>query len=172
MDTAAIQQALTPLVGLPLRHIGRAANLMWLHFGELREVTTREGGSKVVGDWALHVQCAWRLCRHGGIVVAYRDYYYSPENEPLDDWDVPGKSRFDHTVQSLQMEFDATPPAALSIVADDVGGFSISLSRDYRLDVFPDDSSHDEYSEHWRLFEPYMDREHFVVPCRNLARSD
>ena len=164
MNTTAIQQALTPLVGRPLRSIGRAANLLWLHFGEMREVPARGGGTKSVGEWAIHVQCAWRLCRDGRIVVAYRDYYYSPEGDALDDWDAPGRSRFDQTAAALNADFDANSPSVLSVTTDDVGGFSLALSHDYRLDVFPDDSSHDNYSEHWRLFEPRADREHFVVP--------
>jgi len=164
MNTTAIQQALTPLVGLPLRSIGRAANLLWLHFGEMREVATRRGGTKTVGDWAIHVQCAWLLCRDGRIVVAYRDYYYSPDGDALDDWDTPGKSRFDQSATALSVEFASASPSVLSVTTDDVGGFSLALGHDYRLDVFPDDSSHDEYAEHWRLFEPQADSEHFVVP--------
>jgi hypothetical protein len=163
MNTTAIQQALMRLVGLPLRFIGRAANLLWLHFGATHEVAARGGGTKTVGDWAIHVQCAWRLCRHGRIELAYRDYYYSADGDALDDWDTPGKSRFDRLAAVLGREFETTPPVVHSVTTDDVGGFSLTLSHDYRLDVFPDHSSHDDDSEHWRLFEPGSDREHFVV---------
>jgi hypothetical protein len=79
MDTTAIQQALTPLVGLALRCAGRATNMLWVHFGEMHEVAAYRGGTKTVGDWAIHVQCAWRLCRRGRIEIAYRDYCYSPD---------------------------------------------------------------------------------------------
>jgi len=75
----AIHQALAPLVGLPFRCIGRATNLLWLHFGELHEVSDRRGGTKDVGDWAVHIQCPWRISRHGRILIAYHDYYYSPD---------------------------------------------------------------------------------------------
>src|SRR5688572_24733441 len=164
MDTTAIQDALTPLVGLPLCCAGRAANMLWVQFGEMHEVAAYRGGTKTVGDWAIHVQCAWRLCRRGRIELAYRDYYCSPEGNALDDWDTPGKSRFDHLAEILNADFEATRPCVLSVTTDDVGGFSLALSEDYRLDVFPDDSSRDDYSEHWRLFEPASDKEHFVVP--------
>ena len=166
MNTDAVQQALTPLVGLPLRSLGRTANLLWLHFGEMHEVAVPGGGTKTVGDWAIHVQCAWRLCRHGHIEVAYRDYYYSPVGDALDDWETPGKNRFDQQAASLVAGFETSAPQVLSFTTDDVSGFSLALSGDYRLDVFPDDSSSDDYSEHWlwRLFAPASDREHFVVP--------
>jgi hypothetical protein len=164
MNTNAIQQALTPLTGLPLRSIGRAANLLWLHFGKMRKVATHGGATKTVGDWAIHVQCAWRLCRQGRIEVAYRDYYYSPNGDALDDWDTPGQSRFDQQAASLVAGFETRPPEVLSFTTDDVGGFSLVLSDGYRLDVFPDDSSRDDYSEHWRLFVPASEKEHFVIP--------
>jgi hypothetical protein len=166
MNTDAIQQALTPLVGLPLRSVGRTAILLWLDFGEMHEVAGHAGGTKTVGDWAIQVQCSWRLCRRGRIEVAYRDYYFSPEGDALDDWVTPGKSRFDHIAQVLSSKFETSPPVVRSFTTDDVGGFSLALSGDYRLDVFPDDSNSDDYSEHWhwRLFAPGSDKEHFVVP--------
>jgi hypothetical protein len=166
MNTDAIQQALTPLVGLPLRSVGRDSILLWLHLGEMHEVVAGGGGTKIVGDWAIQVQCSWRLCRRGRIEVAYRDYYFSPKGDALDDWITPGKSRFDHLAQVLSCQFETSPPLVLSFTTDDVGGFSLALSGDYRLDVFPDDSSSDDYSGHWlwRLFAPAPDREQFVVP--------
>jgi len=51
MSIGTVQQALAPILGQPLRSIGRAANMVWLHFGELREIPTRDGGTKMVGDW-------------------------------------------------------------------------------------------------------------------------
>ena len=163
MDTARVHQALTPLVGLQLRCVGRAANMLWVQFGEMHEVPAYRGGAKTVGDWAIHVQCVWRFCRHGRIELAYRDYYYGPDGDVLDDWDTPGKSRFDRMAETLNAEFEASRPRVLSATADDVGGFSLFLSEDFRFDVFPDDSSRDEYSEHWRMFQPASDKEHFVV---------
>jgi len=164
MNNAAIQQALMPLVGLPLRCVGRGANMLWLHFGKMREVATRDGGAKQVGDWAIHIQCAWRLCQDGHIKLAYRDYYYSPEGDALDDWDTLGNSHFDQSAVALNAKLESVRPCVVSVATDDVGGFSLSLSHDFRLDVFPDGSTLDEYSEHWRLFKPASDGEHFVVP--------
>ena len=117
-----------------------------------------------MGEWAIHIQCPWRICRDGRIVVAYRDYYYSPEGDALDDWETSGKSRFDHLTQTLRTEFAASPPKVLSVSTDDVGGFSLAFSDNYRFDVFPDDSRLDDHAEHWRLFEPQTERDHFVVP--------
>lgn len=160
MDMTAINQALAPLLGLPFRRIGRATNLLWLHFGEMHEVSDRRAGTKVVGDWALHIQCPWRISRQGRILIAYHDYYWGPDGKPVEDWDVVGKTRFDLAASKLCAEFTATPPAVVSVQPDDVGGFCVHFSGDYRLDVFPADS--DQSSEHWRIFQPGVDRRHFV----------
>jgi hypothetical protein len=155
-------RALQQLSDLALRDIGRAANMLWLAIGELRESVSPLGNPRIVGEWALHVQCVWRICQRGHIVVGYRDFYYGESGEPLDDWDTPGNSRFDTTVAALRQQFAAAPPFIKSIIVDEVGGFSIHLTGDYRLDVFPDHSKTE--CEHWRLFRPGDDQSHFVFP--------
>ncbi len=50
-----VQQELRKLVGLELTATARAADLRGFHFGELRPYRGR-----TVGEFALHVQCAWR----------------------------------------------------------------------------------------------------------------
>ena len=167
MNTTTIHQALAPLVGHPLRTIGRAANMVWLHFGEMREVTTRDGGTKTVGDWAVHVQCPWRISKRGRIVIAYRDFYYSPVGDVLDDWDTAGASQFDSAAVSLRTEFETDPPVVTSVQPEDVVGFSIYFSHDYRLDVFPDCSS--DLSEYWRIFQPGDSSKHFVFSSHGPA---
>jgi len=152
--------ALAPLEGLPLRSLGRAANLLWLHFGTLREVPTRSGGTKTVGDWALHIQCPWRLARQGEIVVASSDFYYNFAGDPLDDWDKSGKSRFDHAAAALSAEFEVNGPAVLSVTPDSFGGFTLWFAYYYHLDVFPNSSY--PSTEHWRIFQPGKLESHFV----------
>ena len=160
METTTIQEALEPVVGLPLRCIGRAANMLWLHFGEMREVKVRSGGRKSVGDWAIHVQCPWRISRLGRIVIAYHDFYKSPDGDALDDLDTSGRSRFDSMAARLCTEFETTSPVVGSVAPDDVGGFSVRFSRNYRLDVFP--AASDDSSEHWRVFQTGATSKHFV----------
>ena len=69
-DQITIQ--LQALVGLKLSIARRAADMLVLHFGTIREVESRSlSGRKkdakkgTVGDYALHIQCAWRLFRPG-----------------------------------------------------------------------------------------------------------
>jgi hypothetical protein len=134
--------------------------MLWASFGELRDSLSPLGRMRTTGEWALHVQCAWRLCRHGHIVLAYRDFYYNSDGDALDDWDDPGKSHFDVTTTSLQKLFAQHPPCVTSIAVDELGSITLSFTDDYKLDVFPDDSRLD--CEHWRLFKPGVEDSHFV----------
>jgi hypothetical protein len=165
--TEELSNALQPLVGLPLRCLGRAANLLWVHFGELRESLSPRGQLRTVGEWALHIQCPWRIRQGTNVVVASGEFCYGSAGEALDDWDKPGKSKFDVTAATLENEFSAFPPSVTSIYIDEVGGFTIELTNDYRLDIFPDRSTSN--TEHWRLFQPGIDHRHFVFP---MERSD
>ena len=87
-----IQTALDVLIGQSLWSSGRAADLEWFEFGSRVTVKDSRGETKQVGEYALHVQCAWRIRCNGKVVVASRDLYYPPEeNEegPADfNWDV------------------------------------------------------------------------------------
>jgi hypothetical protein len=160
MIAGEIDQSLSRINNLPLRSVGRAANMLMLGIGEFRDSFSRVGRICIVSEWALHVQCAWRICQRGRIILAYRDFYYSASGDPLDDWGTPGNSFFDITSVPLNEQFLASPPYVMSISVDDVGGFSIRLTQDYRLDVFPEDSRTD--CEHWRLFQSGVEQNHFV----------
>jgi hypothetical protein len=114
-----------------------------------------------VGDYALRVQCAWRITGPNGIVVASRDRYFpagDPNNEPPDwQWDVQGANRCDELVKAWSSGHAYVVGSAR---ADSLGGLTLDLSQEFRLEVFPDDSLD---SEHWRLLRPATDAPHFVV---------
>lgn len=155
-----IYQALTPLLGLPLRNISRSANLLCLHFGDPRVVPDRSAGAKSVPDWTMQIQCPWRISQNGRIVIAYRDFYYS--DVPLSNLAVMNKSRFNSVLDTLSAEFDATPPVVGAVETDDSGAFSVHLSYGYRLEVFPAESM--ESGKHWRFFQPGGEGGSFVFP--------
>ena len=160
-----IEHTLKVIVGMPMWSIGRAADLEWFQFGMQRPAPTHKGGIKTVGEYALHVQCAWRIISLHGIVVASRDRYY-PAGDNLDedllqfDWDRPGVNRCDERVSILMEKYKETPLVVEAIEADSIGSLQIILSDGYALQIFPDDSLEGEY---WRLFQPSMEKEHFVV---------
>lgn len=159
-----IEETLQCLLGLPLWGASRAADLESFQFGDRRTVSSRRGGTKEVGEYALHVQCAWRIVGKYGIVVASRDRYYPAGNAdefpPDFEWDCPGANRCDERVAVLFKETANSPLAVEAIQADNAGSIYLTLSGGYKLEVFPDDSLPGEY---WRLFQPSKETEHFVI---------
>jgi hypothetical protein len=136
-------------------------------FGERRKSVTGRGTPREVGEWALHVQCAWRISQDSRIVVGDRDLYY-PENYNQGDvipeefdWDV-GPNRRDRLLISL---FAAHDFVVQSIEVGTVGSLRLRLTRGISLEIFPNDSISIEY---WRLFEPDKDGPHFVVTPKGL----
>jgi len=163
-----VQKALDILIGKPLWSSGRAADLEWFAFGERRTVKGFRGVVKEVGEYALHVQCAWRI-RHGDqMVVGSRDLYVpaeESEDEPEDfNWDAQGANRRDKRIAEL-FQNETRQFLVKQVQVGEAGSFTISFDGEYALDVFPDDSLRDE---HWRIFQPSSDVPHFVVSGSGL----
>ena len=163
LKQTTLQEVLAPLIGLPLRSIGRAADMLWVHFGEWREVPSIRGGTHTVGEWALHVQCPWRITRPPAILVGRGDCYYEAASDEPFNWETSDESRFDREAMPLNDEFENSPPLVEAVDVDAVGGFCLRLTRGYRFEIFPDVTS-DSVSEHWRLFRPGSEESHFVFP--------
>ena len=161
-----IQRSLEPLIGIPLWSSGRAADLEWFHFGQSRTVTAH-GRTKEVGEYALHIQCAWRI-RHGDrVVVGSRDLYNPPqESDDLEnfDWEVQRANRRDRGIAEL-FQNETRQFMVRDVEVSEAGAFTISFDDEYDLDVFPDDSLS---GEHWRIFKPSGEEPHFVVTGEGL----
>ncbi len=72
------------LVGLRLSIIRRAADMLVLHFGTIRP---RPSGEGTVADYALHVQCPWRLDSPKGTVTGRDDLWeYAGPGERPPNW--------------------------------------------------------------------------------------
>jgi hypothetical protein len=175
-DVARIERELAVLVGLPLCNSHRAADLLVVHFGALThgvsERGPRKGQPTKYGEYALHVQCTWRIAGPDGIVTGRPDRFY-PHSDLLrwredwhwfddPDWDSSqlNANRWDERIQPW---LAAGPYVVEGVAADPLGGLRISLAGRFALDVFPDSSDDTEYSEYWRFFKPDDPRPHFVV---------
>jgi hypothetical protein len=158
-----IEQQLSKLIGTKLQCVGRASNLLWLGLGDVIQIS-RRGKVEEGTEYAIHVQCTWRITLDNKIIVASRDFY-SPNstwnyNEEF-EWDVQGNNRFDERVASLLVSEKQL--IVEQVESDMLGGLRLFLSNDYLLEVFPDSSEDDEYSEHWRFFSRKEKSAHLVV---------
>jgi hypothetical protein len=147
---------LSELIGLPLTAARRAADMRTFQFGILRRV---DRGS--VGDFALHVQCPWRIEGPVGIVTGRLDLW-----EPVED-DAPFDENRDYeTSPNLQdarlqrwFEQDGASLVVQAVDADDFGGAAVNLGQGFVLRLFPAGTR----GEDWRLFRPNTDAPHLVV---------
>jgi hypothetical protein len=168
-----LTKILKNLLDLPLWSIGRAGSLEWFAFGsERREIPLKNGKYKTVSDYALHVQCSWRIRDKNKILIASRDRFYPSGADPYAEidnfeWDKDGANQLDQRITEF-MARETLPLNVRQIVADDIGSFKLKLNDTYFFEVFPDNSIATEY---WRLFRPYSDQEHFVCTNEGIKRE-
>jgi hypothetical protein len=55
-----------------------------------------------------------------------------------------------------------------AVSADTYGGAELQLTGGYALQLFPAETGEFSHSEHWRLFRPGSDAEHFVVKTNGI----
>ncbi len=164
-----IEQTLEVLVGMPLWGSPRAANMQMFQFGRQIDDVTRNGKAVLIGEYGLHVQCAWRIVQVATIVVAASDRYLAAGDDPYKDYEdfdsVEQPNLLDERITALFAAWAANPLVVESVEADMVGGLRIALTRQYMLDVFPSDSLG---REHWRLLPNRPKRDHFVVTGQDI----
>lgn len=149
-----IERHLSVLDGLDVSAVHHAANMLTVQFGPLKVVTNLRGAAKYVGEWALHVQCNWRIER-AGVIVATQD-------------DLSGADEKAHRAAERLDELLAKqgPTAVTGLSASELGGVCISLPRNLRLVIQPDGAVGEE---DWRFFEPDSDAKHFVIEGGKVA---
>ena len=164
-----VQRELQKLVGLDLTATARAADMRGFHFGKLRPYRGR-----TVREFALQVQCAWRIAAPEGVLTGRSDLWepvedLSGEDFERWDWERDGNLQDRRIAEWLGHDdpragacLDAVnPPVVLAARATLCGGAEIDFSGGSCLTLFPAGSA----GEDWRLFRPGGDEDtpHFVV---------
>src|SRR5215831_10483944 len=114
--------ALSRLIGLPLTAARRAVDMRTFQFGTLRPVS---GGS--VGDFALHVQCPWRIEGPDGIVAGRLDLWEPiEENAPFDEnWSYEKSPNLQDAL--MKQWLSENDLVVTNVDADEFGGAVISF---------------------------------------------
>jgi hypothetical protein len=157
-DRERAQSALRQLVGLPLVASGLAASMPTWQFGELRSLAGRTG-KRIVGDFALHVQCPWRLVAGGAVVVRTECLVFNGE---LGTDETNAIIRFR---QCLDPWLESVPKrwrAVEGVTVDEFGGCRIMMAEGAVLEAFATART-SVATEEWRLFRPGQDDRHVVM---------
>jgi hypothetical protein len=155
---------LLELVGKPLWTCRRAADMATFQFGRRIQVRAHDGRSKEVGEYALHVQCDWRVVKRNAILVGSRDLYYPAGyvgggDIPVQfNWDRDANRR-DELLRALFAD-ETKSFTVRKVVVGNAGACLIELEDDISLEIFPDDSSEDE---HWRVFATQDSTKEIVI---------
>jgi hypothetical protein len=158
---------LGPLVGLKLNVAGHAADMRT--FGFMTPVTVTELPAE---EWALHIQCPWRMEIPGEIVTGSADWWRTEDgSDPPEDWDpATGGS-----LQALRLReiFEDTRPMkgplrnrterfiVTEVNVSTSGDLAIGLTDGLRICVFPSGCR----GEFWRVFKRGSDS-HIVCEGR------
>lgn len=158
-----MESELSLLVGKALWACRRAADMATFQFGSRTKTLDYYGRPTEVGEYALHVQCAWRITRREEIVVGNRDLYY-PADVADDGLEVPKSFNWDKDPNRrdrlILLFFDQGKEFTVQSVQTAVGGsFRLIFRGGEALDVFPNDSLR---HEHWRLLRPTSADRQFV----------
>ena len=158
-DNKNILREISVLRNSKLSKVGRAAAMAWFTFL-----------SDEQKEYALHLQCGFRICANGEILTANLDMFEPTEalaESPSFDWetfnwDVQGFNRYDEW--TVQYNKDKENNAIVKNVnANTYGDLTIEFSNGITIEVFANAAT----GECWRFFERKSDK-HLVVSAQGM----
>jgi len=150
--TEEINKILQDLIGLPLTRTTRAANMECLKFGTIFR-TEKDGTKNNIGEFALHLQCPWRLTNENEIIVGNGDLYQQAD-ETADYDENYDYFEFNANLRDVRLDklIKDKTITIISAKADKFGGLEICFENNITLTVFPDLASKAD-NENWRLID-------------------
>jgi hypothetical protein len=143
--------ATTALEGLRMWGSGRAVDMEMFAFGRRLPRQKGDGSQHEVGEYALHVQCGWRIWHEGRTYVGSRDDF-----DPM----LSHEGERDRLLHEL---FERENLVVLAVDTGSAGRLVIRFENGSELEVLPDRAKSDgEPAENWRLFTPGSDAPHLV----------
>ena len=127
-----------------------------------------------MGEYALHIQCPWRVSGRTGVIVGSAVTGLAPDPSTPEWLFDAGKVR--ETLAGVRMsawiqQFAARPLVVARVDVDQCGGFSLQLSEGFALEVLPTASAREEDPrELWRLLRPGEKSRHFVITDSGVER--
>ena len=140
-------------------NIGRTADMLWIHFGEMLKTKNYKGIEIEKGSYGLHVQCPWRFLHHGKLILGNMDINIPIEGVFESEFDCfeIGKSVFDENVLKIRQRL--LPLKVLAVSVDGIGNLKIKFENELVLEVIPNSGVKMEF---WRFINNKT-REHMVI---------
>jgi hypothetical protein len=145
------ENALAVLIGKPLSATSRVLEMEMFEFGAQTPFTDRHGRQRTIGEYRLHVQCAWRIVAAGRVVVGYSDVHDAPVDPPPDAFD-PER---DPTLRDVLLErflSERQPRVVTECETTTAGDVRLKLEDEAVLELLPMGTAGDV--EYWRLLLP------------------
>src|SRR5262245_9122580 len=109
--------------------------MLWLSFGARRPAPTDRRPDREVGEWAVHLECPWRISAPGGVIAGRSDIYVPADpdvSEEAFEWDRERNSIVDH--QLRRWLDSANPLRVLDIAVDRCAGFTLHFPNEVSLE--------------------------------------
>lgn len=150
------------LINKELQKIGRASDMCWINFGKLTKTRNIRGDIVEKGEYALHLQCPWRIKdSNSKIILASRDIY-EPNSEIICDenfeWDIEGNNLFDENIKKIFSNKKDTRLVEKILITLN-NDLTIIFSDKLTLECFTNISSEQEC---WRFFK-IGENKHLIV---------
>ena len=140
------------VVGKPLWDLDLAVDMAMFSLGSSAGTPGEDGRGMAKPEYALHVQCPWRLVRAGIIELGSWDLARA---DPHALHGGPLGERIERLVRPR--------PEVLMLQLKTAGSLVLGLSGGMRLEVFPDSGATKGTSvEFWRFLAPGSERPHVV----------
>jgi hypothetical protein len=150
--TDQINKILLDLIGLPLTRTTRAANMECLKFGTVYRAD-KDGKDYNVGEFALHLQCPWRMTNENEIIVGSNDLYEQADEQAEYDENFNWE-KLNSNLRDVKLDkfINENKLSIISATADKFGGLDIGFDKNVKLTVFPNISSKAD-NEYWRIID-------------------
>ncbi|MEW9078550.1 hypothetical protein [Terrisporobacter glycolicus] len=136
--------------------MGRCSDMIWISFGKELLVRNYRNEEVKKSEYALHIQCPFRISKNNKILLSNYDIYTSIEGSIKDDWDVIGNNRYDKIVEDLLIPM--LPLKVNKVNFSKIGDIEILLKDNIVINIFVNSS---EIAEEWRFINNNTG-EHYV----------
>lgn len=136
--------------------MGRCSDMIWISFGKELLVRNYRNEEVKKSEYALHIQCPFRISKNNKILLSNYDIYTSIEGSINDDWDVIGNNRYDKIVEDLLIPM--LPLKVNKVNFSKIGDIEILFKDNIAINIFVNSS---EIAEEWRFINNNTG-EHYV----------